>query len=213
MSSTSPTNTNANITPLKIYQIYDMLAFFSIYSPIILVASITSLSFLFQNFKGIIYLGFIISCCVTRNYIYMMSETSPLVYDNSICTSVQYSKYGNPTFSAFVFAFTITYLSIPMFTNGDPNFWLFLLLITYFIFDIFIKQYKKCIASISDLFINILLGVSISSFIITLMYSSGNGKYLFFNEISSNKDVCYQPKKQTFKCSLYKNGQLISGIN
>jgi hypothetical protein len=45
------------------------------------------------------------------------------------------------------------------------------------------------------------------------MYTGGSGKYLFFNEVSSNKDICYQPSEQTFKCSLYKNGELISGIN
>jgi hypothetical protein len=45
------------------------------------------------------------------------------------------------------------------------------------------------------------------------MYAGGSGKYLFFNEVSSNKEMCSQPKKQTFKCSLYKNGELISGIN
>ena len=65
----------------------------------------------------------------------------------------------------------------------------------------------------SDLFLNVLLGLASSALIVTLMYVGGSGKYLFFNEVSSNKDICYQPKEQNFKCSLYKNGELISGIN
>jgi hypothetical protein len=44
------------------------------------------------------------------------------------------------------------------------------------------------------------------------MYASGSGKFLFFNEISSNKEVCYQPKNQTFKCSVYKNGEAVGNI-
>ena len=73
--------------------------------------------------------------------------------------------------------------------------------------------YKKCVIKVSDLFLNILLGATSAALIVTMMYAGGSGKYLFFNEVSSNKDVCYQPSKQTFKCSLFRNGELISGIN
>ena len=44
------------------------------------------------------------------------------------------------------------------------------------------------------------------------MYAGGSGKYLFFNEMSSDKQVCYKPSNQTFKCSLYKDGQIISEL-
>jgi hypothetical protein len=197
-------------SPLQIIQPMNIAVFFSFFSPIILAVSITSLSFMFQNFKGLIYLGFLIGCCVVRNFVYMMSGSSPLINDKTICTSVQYSKYGNPTFSSFVFAFTIVYLSIPMFSNGGVNFWIFSTLIIYFFSDMFIKIYKNCIIKMGDLFLNILLGAASAALIVTLMYSGGSGKYLFFNEVSSNKDVCYQPSKQTFKCKMYRDGQLIS---
>jgi hypothetical protein len=144
----------------------------------------------------------------------MVSGSAPVANDRTICTSIQYSKYGNPTFSAFVFAFTIMYLSLPMFSNGAPNFWVFSALISYFLIDIFIKIYKNCVVKMSDLFLNVLLGVASSALIVTLMYTGGSGKYLFFNEVSSNKDICYQPKEQTFKCSVFNNnGELISNIN
>ena len=105
------------------------------------------------------------------------------------------------------------YLSLPMFSNGAVNYWVFISLISYFLIDMFIKLYKKCVIKTGDLFLNILLGLSSSALIVTLMYVGGSGKYLFFNEVSSNKEICYQPKEQNFKCSLYKNGELISGIN
>ena len=200
-------------TPLQLFQPFTAVVFLSFFSPIILATSITSMSFIFQNFKGLIYLGFLIAACLVRNYVYMMSGSEPAINDRTICTSIQYSKYGNPTFSAFVFAFTIMYFSLPMFRNGAPNFWVFNSLISYFIIDIFIKMYKNCVIKMSDLFLNVLLGLASSALIVTLMYAGGSGKYLFFNEVSSNKDICYQPKEQTFKCSLYSNGELISGIN
>jgi hypothetical protein len=199
-------------TPLQLFQPMNIIVFLSFFSPIILATSITGMSFIFQNFKGLIYLGFLIGCCVVRNYGYIISGANPIVNDGTICTSIQYSKYGNPTFSAFVFAFTIMYLSFPMFSNGSINYWVFISLITYFLMDMFIKIYKKCVIKTGDLFLNVLLGAASSALIVTLMYAGGSGKYLFFNEVSSNKEMCYQPSKQTFKCSMFKDGQLISTL-
>jgi hypothetical protein len=170
------------------------------------------LSFVYQNFKGIIFLGFLLGVCILRNFVYMFSGGSPVVDDNTICSSIQYSKYGNPTFSAFVFAFTIMYLSIPMFSNGSVNYWIFSILLIYFFFDLFIKFYKGCILKVADLLLNVLLGLASSALIVTLMYSGGSGKYLFFNETQSNKEVCNMPSKQTFKCQVYKNGELVGNV-
>jgi hypothetical protein len=199
-------------SPLQIFQPMNIVVFLSFFSPIILAVGFTSMSFIFQNFKGLIYLGFLLGCCFLRSYVYMISGANPIVNDKTICTSVQYSKYGNPTFSAFVFAFTLMYVFYPMFANGTINFWIFTLLMSYFMIDIFIKLYKKCVIKISDLFLNILLGATSAALIVTLMYAGGSGKYLFFNEMSSDKQVCYKPSNQTFKCSLYKDGTLVSEL-
>jgi len=199
-------------SPLQLFQPMNLLVFLTFFSPIILATGVTSMSFVYQNFKGLIYLGFLIGCCFVRGYVYMISGANPIVNDRTICTSIQYSKYGNPTFSAFVFAFTIMYLSLPMFSNSSVNYWVFISLITYFFMDIFIKIYKKCVIQMGDLFLNVLLGAASSALIVTLMYAGGSGKYLFFNEMSSNKEMCYQPSKQNFKCSVYKDGTLVSEL-
>ena len=211
MSNLNPTIRTSN-EPLQIFQPFNIIIFLSFFSPIILASSIVSLSFIFQNFKGFIYLGFLIGVCVVRSYIYMANGAAPVVNDKTICTSIQYSKYGNPTFSAFVFAFTIMYISLPMFSNGAPNFWVFSSLLIYFFLDIFIKIYKKCVIQTGDLFLNILLGLTSAALIVASMYAGGSGKYLFFNEVSSNKDICYKPDEQTFKCQVYKDGELVGNI-
>ena len=198
--------------PLELFQPFNLIVFLSFYSPIIVAASVTSLSFFFQNFKGFIYLGFLLGCCVIREYIYKMSGSQPLANDGTICTSIQYSKYGNPTFSAFIFAFTIMYFGLPMFTNSSVNPWVFFGLIVYFLADMFIKIYKGCIVKMVDLFLNVLLGLTSSAIILSLMYAGGSGKFLFFNEVSSNKEMCYQPKEQNFKCQVFKDGTLVGNI-
>lgn len=199
-------------SPLILFQPFNLIVFLSLFSPVIVAISLVSLSFIFQNFKGFIYLGFLMGVCIIRNYVYFLNGSSAIVNDRTICNSVQYSKYGNATFSAFVFAFTIVYLSIPMFTNGDVNFWVFSGLISYFLIDILIKIYKGCIIKMGDLIINILLGVASASLIVTLMYAGGSGKYLFFNEISGDKDICTVPSEQKFKCQVYKNGELVGDV-
>ena len=199
-------------SPLLIYQPFNIIVFLSFYSPIILAMCMIYLSFVSQNFKGFIYLGFLIGVCVVRNFIYMLNGAKTNANDGTICTSVQYSAYGNPTFSAFVFAFTIMYLSLPMFSNGSPNFWVFFGLLVYFFIDLFIKTYKKCVIQTTDLILNILMGLTSSAIIVVLMYAGGSGKYLFFNEVSSNKEICSQPKTQTFRCDVFKDGTLVGNI-
>jgi hypothetical protein len=200
-------------TPLLFFQPFNIVVWLSFFSPIILSIVMLSLSFVFQNFKGFIFLGYLLGMCLIRNYVYMLNGATELPSDNTICSSIQYSKYGNPSFSAFVFAFTIMYISFPMFSNGEVNFWIFGGLLAYFFLDIFIKIYKKCAVKTGDLFLNVLLGLSSSALIVTLMYAGGSSKFLFFNETSSTKEVCSVAKNQTFKCSLFRNGELISSMN
>jgi len=199
-------------TPLLFFQPFNIVVWMSFFSPIILSVVMLSLSFVFQNFKGFIFLGYLLGMCLIRNYVYMLNGSETLKADNTICSSIQYSKYGNPSFSAFVFAFTIMYISFPMFSNGEVNFWIFGGLLAYFFLDIFIKVYKKCVVKTGDLFLNVLLGLSSSALIVTLMYAGGSSKFLFFNETSSTKEVCSVAKNQTFKCSVFKDGTLVGNI-
>jgi hypothetical protein len=199
-------------SPLLFFQPFNIIIWLSFFSPIILSIVMLSLSFVFQNFKGFIFLGYLLGVCLIRNYVYVLNGAETLKADNTICSSIQYSKYGNPTFSAFVFAFTIMYISFPMFSNGEVNFWIFGGLLAYFFLDIFIKIYKKCVIKTGDLFLNVLLGLTSSALIVTLMYAGGSSKFLFFNETSSTKEVCTVPSEQTFKCQVYKDGTLVGNI-
>lgn len=191
----------------------NFIFFMSFFSPIILVILIVSMSFLFQNFKGLIYLGFILGVTIVRRYILEYSGSPELQTDGTICTSIQFSKYGNLTFSTFVFAFTLTYLCMPMIQNGSVNWIIFSVLVFYIFLDIGIKSYEGCLSlgkNFGAIFVDMLGGLSFGLLISTIMYITGNGKYMFFNETSSNKEMCSMPKKQTFKCAVYRNGEIVN---
>jgi ABC-type thiamin/hydroxymethylpyrimidine transport system permease subunit len=89
--------------------------------------------------------------------------------------------------------------------------------IAYIILDIFIKGSLNCIPGffsnlvIGDMLSGIFLGGVIAG---VVMYGSSLKSYLYINEVNNNQEVCSMPSKQQFKCSVYKNGELVgSSIN
>jgi len=187
---------------------FDLVVFLSFFSPIILAACLLWLSFVNSNLKGFVYIGLLLFHCMIRNFIYMFYG-APESFFNPMCSVVQYS-YGNSSFSAFVFSFTIIYLILPMFLKGDVNYIVFSTLATGFAVDMAIKLYGGCLPNISDVLINTFLGGVCGAAVVVMMNTIGISRFLFFNELSSNKESCSVAKNQTFKCSVYKNGELIS---
>lgn len=201
-------------TPTNMMLPGNILLYIIFYSPMILVSLITFLSFVFQNFKGLIYLGFVLAAAVLRYFIYYISgsaKESNILRPNedAICKVLVFSQYGNRTFSMFIFSFTMAYLFLPMFFNGYANYWIFSLLLFYGIVDFFVKINYNCMLSVSDIILNIIYGLFMGTVFVISMYSGGSQDYLFFNEMNTGANTCSKPKNQQFKCKVYKNGELI----
>jgi len=192
----------------------NIFTFLMFYSPIILVVFVLSISFIAQNMKGMIYLGFLIFICFLRGIFIKNTntkETTEYKSPNALCNMVQYTRYGNAGFSIFVISFTLMYLCMPMFLNGSINYTIFAFITSYLIADIAIRYSKKCFTNLYLVFTNILAGAVLGLTIPTIFYSIPTGaNYMFFNEMSVNKDVCSMPKKQKFVCKTYRNGELIN---
>jgi hypothetical protein len=180
------------------------------YSPIIVVIMIVAFSLVFQSIKGIIYLGIVLLMTVLRQFIYMKSESDAT--NNSVCNMVSFGKYGNSSISAFIFAFTIMYLILPMITQKEFNVWLFVGLLFYFSLDLFTRYYYKCLNG-TDYLMNTVVGAGLGAFWWWIVGLADNGKYLFFNEFSSTTETCSMPSKQQFKCSLMRGGQEVMQID
>ena len=203
----------AGDTALDFFTPISLVVWLTVFSPIIISFLILSLSLVFQNFKGLLYLGLLLLCSVLR--VGGLYEVGSQPFDENRgapdCRRVKYNNYGNNSFSSFVFAFTFMYIGLPMFSTGYINYWIVIPFLVYWFLDIFVKLWRGCASSI-DLFGNAVLGAAFSSMIVTIMYASGVGNWLLFNETSTNKEICYQPNEQTFKCSVYKDGTLVGTI-
>lgn len=196
---------------LKIFEPANILIYFTFFSPIVLMIGIVASSFISRNFKGIVYLFFLMIFSVFRNIIYGYAKPDESLdkVKQEICDLIQYSPKGNDGFSVFVFAFSIFYICLPMFVNKNVNYSVVIGLMLYFAMDISVKKMYSCITSI-DILINTLAGIFCALVSLAVLYSVGTlKKLLFFNDTPSNNEVCSMSSKQTFKCSVFKNGELI----
>jgi hypothetical protein len=185
------------------------------YMPLIISLIVLSWGIIMQSVNGFVYLLFMLGMSVVREWVLSSSghtETSALkgMGGASICDTISYSKNGNNTYSVFMMSFTTVYLSMPMFINSSVN-WLFIgACIVGIAMDIGVRAKAGCAMSGKGIFTNVVAGLVLAMSIVGIMTANGGEKFLFFNEIQSNKTVCSRPTKQQFKCTVYKNGEVLT---
>ena len=191
----------------------DFLSNISSYSSIIISFSIIVLSVSISSpMKGMIYIGWVMISSFVRICILMMvsdgNEPTQICKKGSLPGFLQ--KYDGGRNSIFNLCFNFFYICFPMFISKNINWYFVWTLLVYIIFDCSIKFRMGCIADASvmlgEIFGGSLFGVMVSG----IMFYLGLSKYLFVNEMNSNKEVCSVAGKQTFRCSVYKNGEIIS---
>ena len=118
-------------------------------------------------------------------------------------------NYPSPNFQAAINSFTFVYLIIPMIMKSvlfNP-----LVVISLFILSVINSLYLfliKC-TNLEGLVMGTLIGALFGFLWFSIMYNS-NKNLVFYNELVSNNAICSMPSKQTFKCNVYKNGEIIS---
>lgn len=185
----------------------------SFFSPIIISCSILIFSiFSLAVGKGLFYIYWLLVATFVRiGILWLIPGTNPKPsYANEVCSSGNFLPYDNTTYSLFVLAFTFFYFTAPMYITNNINYLVIIFFITYIVFDILIKMTNGCFTSSINIFGDIVGGGGLGALVSALVFSSPISNYLFINELSSNKETCSMPSKQTFKCSVYKNGELIN---
>jgi hypothetical protein len=179
-------------------------------SSTIIVVLFTSLTFIYQNFTGIVYLGFLLAAMVIRGLFIWGFDIGAGLDQNPTDSSGKTIKciqpYGfNVGFSTFVFMFTFFYAFIPMFVYDDINIPLLIVYIVYFIIDLGFKtnKYLNCSNLQMNLIANFVGGASIGAIFSTSMLKLSS-EFLFFNELSTSKEICSVKKEQAFKCKVNK---------
>jgi hypothetical protein len=190
----------------------NMLQLFSAMSPLLLGFFLVMSSLFNQNIKGIVYLAGVLIASIINIFI-MNQIQSPVSPDASVsCNLVDIpylTQFNSPAPTSLFIAFTIAYLLLPMYYNKQMNYVVVAALLCLLVLDAVTKVNNKCTTS-GGTILGTLVGLVLGAIWYTLFHFSGYDSLLYFDELQSNRVMCSKPSKQTFKCSVYKNGSLIS---
>ena len=192
--------------------ISNVLQFFSFISPTLLIFFLFLSSLFNQNLKGLVYIaGVLISSIIN---VFFMNIVGSGRDDNeafscSLFDIPHVSQFNSPYPSSVIIAFTIAYLVLPMKYNNQMNYAVLTFLLCLFGVDILTKVQNKCTTYAGSI-LGGLVGFLLGTIWYIIFHITGYDSLLYFDELRSDKVMCSMPSKQTFKCSVYKNGELIS---
>jgi hypothetical protein len=190
----------------------NLLKLLSLLSPLLLVFFMVMLSLFNQDIKGMVYLAGVLVSCVVNLIVATQIRSQPNPSASVVCGVFSLPgapSYNNPCASSMIIAFTIAYLLLPMRFNNNMNYIVLIALLSLFGIDAYTKVDSLC-TPISGAVLGGLLGFMLGGLWFALFHATGFDSLLYFETYSSNRVFCQKPSKQTFKCRVYKNGQLIS---
>ena len=192
--------------------ISNVLQFFSFISPTLLVFFLFMSSLFNQNLKGLVYLaGLLISSLVNIFFMNMIGSgrDENEAFSCTIFDIPHVSQYNSPYPSSLIIAFTVAYLILPMKYNNQMNYAVLGFLLCLLGVDIITKVQNKCTTYAGSI-LGGLVGFLLGTLWYIFFHAAGFDSLLYFDELRSDNVICSKPTKQTFKCSVYKNGELIS---
>lgn len=180
-------------------------------APLLLGSFMLLLSIFNQNAKGLVYLSGVMLASVINIFVMNMMRSEKDPDAAMTCNLVELpfmTNYNAPSGSALFIAFTFGYLFMPMQFNGTMNYGVVATLLVILAMDSVVKITNKCTTLVGSL-LGSILGVILGILWYSILHSAGADSLLYFDEVESNNVVCSKPSTQTFKCSVYKNGQLV----
>lgn len=201
----------------------NVFKFLSLMTPFLLGFFLVLTSVINQDIKGIIYLlGTMLASVINIFFMNLIkSERSPEA--SPFCniftfpfsnTSNTEERYESPSMTSMFIAFTIAYICLPMSYNSPHsiNFVLIITLVILFIIDVITQTNQKC-NSYGSSFLGTLVGFILGAGWYGLLKNAGYNSLLYYSDFMSNKAVCKRPKKEYFKCDVFKNGTLLQTTN
>jgi len=192
--------------------ISNMIQLISVLSPILITFFMLMLSFMNQNVKGLVFIaGAVLASFLNIPLMNMLK--SPMDENASLsCNLVDLHllrTYNSPSPTSLFIAFTFAYLFLPMRFNNQMNYAIISALLCLFTLDAVTRVTNKC-TTVGGSVLGGLVGFMLGSMWYSVFHIVGADSVLYFDEMESNAVKCDKPSTQTFKCSVYKNGVLVS---
>ena len=199
---------------LTVGNIFQLISFTG---PLILGFFMVIMSVFNQDIRGIIYLAGVLIASIINSLLMDLigeerSNSAPPLFCSVFNLREAETKYKSPSPTMLFLAFTATYLLLPMRSNDEYNYAVIVFLIALVGIDWVTKVQSGCTSN-SGAALGILVGVLLGIAWYSTIHSTGYKSLLYFNALNSNKVMCSKPSSQTFKCSVYKNGQLLTSTS
>jgi hypothetical protein len=195
----------------------NIFQFIAALAPLILGFFMIMISVFNQDIKGIIYLaGILISTVINFMALHMIKHKRDDIEGSSeVCDLIHLpfnlSDYNIPSLNSVLLTFTFVYLIMPMVASNQMNYALIIFLSGMIVVDAISKIMNKC-TNIGGVLIGCLLGGIMGAIWYIIFKAAGLNSLLYFNTGDNDKLYCSRPKNQTFKCAVYKNGEIIKTL-
>ena len=192
--------------------IANILYLISFLSPLYVTFFMLMSSMFNQDIKALVWLGGVTLFTMVILVLQVLFKSKISDRASPVCAAFRINdvigKYNVPSVTSYFIAFTLAYLMIPMMANKSWNYFVIVGFASLFIIDATTKINGNCTSSSGILFGG-LLGYLFGLVWYNIISNAGGTKLLYFNTGGSNNVVCSKPSSQTFKCSVYRNGELI----
>jgi len=193
----------------------NLFSFFGSIAPLLLAFFLIMVSLFNQNAKGFVYLGGILVASVLNILLSNLFQKRTEGYDQNVCSIIDFpfqnTYFTAPAYNTMFITFTIVYLLLPMIFNNQINFFLLTFLFFILLSDSFSKIMRGC-HDILDILSGFIFGAFMGFAWFAIFHYTKNNNLLYYSDFVSNNVVCERPKRQTFKCAVYKNGKLIKNL-
>ena len=196
------------------FTFYNLFMLTATLSPMLIGFFMIMVSIMNENVKGIVYIAGAL-LALTLNYPIQSAldiKSTPAAGMELVCSPFAFEglgSYSSPASSSLFIGFTLAYLLLPMWVNQVFNYGVVSTLSVLLLSDAYARVHVNC-TSVSGAVLGAVIGAVFGTLWYVVLRMGKADHLLYFGELDSNALRCDMPKKQTFKCSVYKNGQLIS---
>ena len=193
----------------------NMFRFLGLLAPLLLTFFVAASSLFNANLKGLVYLGGLMIACVINLFFVNAIQSTREQNADIICQlwNIDFlgnlNDYNSPSVGSMIMGFTIIYLLLPMITHNQMNYPMIATMLFLFGLNASVNISSQC-NKIDGIFLGALSGILLGMCWYGAFRSAGLDTLLYYPEMQSNNVICKRPSKQTFKCSVYKNGQIVS---
>jgi hypothetical protein len=193
----------------------NIMQFFAAISPILLTFFLVMISIFNSDIKGLVYLGGILiaSLCNLLLLNTLKVKSQKLIPPSCRLFDFPFdiNEYVVPAFNSMFISFTLMYLLMPMIYISGINYPVLIAISGLLVLDGSTKLMGGC-TTFGGVALGSLVGILFGFLYFIALYMTDHKDLLFFNAEPSNNIICSRPKKQQFKCVVYKNGEVLKEL-